>query len=116
MGLPLPHPMAGGFVNVPITAMSIERISHMAADYSCLAILVARNIPVVPIKETGVKVPDATLGNRQYIPLDQADRLACMEGNESPFREWACHEGNSMISNILQGARVEEEAARKTAK
>jgi hypothetical protein len=30
--------------------------------------------------------------------------------------EWACHEGNTMISNILRGARVAEEEARKTAK
>jgi hypothetical protein len=39
---------------------------------------VARNIPVVPIKEAGVKVPDGLLGNRQYIPLDPGDRLACV--------------------------------------
>jgi len=36
---------------------------------------------------------------------------------EGPVYEWACHEGNTMISNILRGARVaEDEAARKTAK
>ena len=34
-----------------------------------------------------------------------------------PVYEWACHEGNSMISTILRGARVtEEEAARKRGK
>jgi hypothetical protein len=34
-----------------------------------------------------------------------------------PVFEWACHEGNSMISTILRGARVtEEEAAKKSAK
>ena len=34
-----------------------------------------------------------------------------------PIYEWACHEGNTMISNILRGARVaEEEAAQKIAK
>jgi hypothetical protein len=34
---------------------------------------------------------------------------------KGPVFEWACHEGNNMISNILRGARVtEEEAARKT--
>jgi hypothetical protein len=33
---------------------------------------------------------------------------------KGPVYEWACHEGNTMISNILRGARVaEEEAARK---
>ena len=36
---------------------------------------------------------------------------------EGPVYEWACHEGNSMISTILRGARVtEEEAAKKSAK
>ena len=36
---------------------------------------------------------------------------------QGPVYEWACHEGNNMIVNILQGARREdEEAARKTAK
>ena len=36
---------------------------------------------------------------------------------QGPVYEWACHEGNNMIVNILRGARVdEEEAARKTAK
>ena len=34
--------------------------------------------------------------------------------SKGPVFEWACHEGNNMISNILRGARVEEEAARKT--
>jgi hypothetical protein len=33
---------------------------------------------IVPIKEVGVKMPDAILGNRQSIPLDQTDRLACV--------------------------------------
>src|SRR5215510_4945806 len=29
---------------------------------------------------------------------------------KGPVYEWACHEGNTMISTILRGARVEEEA------
>jgi hypothetical protein len=34
---------------------------------------------------------------------------------QGPVYEWACHEGNNMISNILRGARVaEQDAARKT--
>ena len=34
---------------------------------------------------------------------------------QGPVFEWACHEGNLMISNILRGARVaEQEAAQKT--
>jgi len=36
---------------------------------------------------------------------------------QGPVYEWACHEGNSMISTILRGARVaEEETAKKEAK
>jgi hypothetical protein len=37
-----------------------------------------------------------------------------MTKTQGPVYEWACHEGNNMIVNILQGARVaDEEAARK---
>ena len=39
-----------------------------------------------------------------------------MTKTEGLIYEWACHEGNTMISNILRGARVAEEEARKTAK
>jgi hypothetical protein len=40
-----------------------------------------------------------------------------MTKTQGPVYEWACHEGNNMIVNILQGARVaDEEAAQKTAK
>ena len=35
---------------------------------------------------------------------------------KGPVYEWACHEGNTMISTILHGARVEEEAAQKRGK
>jgi hypothetical protein len=38
----------------------------------------AKGKPIIPIKESGVKVPDGLLGNVQYIPLDQADRLGCV--------------------------------------
>jgi hypothetical protein len=37
-----------------------------------------------------------------------------MSKTDGPVYEWACHEGNTMISTILRGARVsEEEAAQK---
>jgi hypothetical protein len=37
--------------------------------------------------------------------------------SKGPLYEWACHEGNTMISTILRGARVaEEEAAQKKGK
>ena len=40
-----------------------------------------------------------------------------MTKTEGLVYEWGCHEGNTMISNILRGARVaDEEAARKTGK
>jgi hypothetical protein len=40
-----------------------------------------------------------------------------MTKTQGPVYEWACHEGNTMISTILRGARVtEEEAAQKEAK
>jgi len=39
---------------------------------------VAKDKPIIPIKELNVKVPDAMLGNVQYILLRQDDRLACV--------------------------------------
>ena len=38
----------------------------------------AKGKPVIPVKEDGVKLPEGLLGNRQYIPLNQNDRLACV--------------------------------------
>ncbi len=38
----------------------------------------AKDKPVIPIREEGVRVPDGLLGNRQYITLRQSDRLACV--------------------------------------
>jgi hypothetical protein len=38
----------------------------------------AKGKPLIPVKEQGAKVPDGLLGNRQYIPLRQDDRLACV--------------------------------------
>ena len=32
-----------------------------------------------------------------------------------PVYEWACHEGNTMVSTILNGARVQEQEAAKKA-
>jgi hypothetical protein len=40
-----------------------------------------------------------------------------MVKTQGPVYEWACHEGNTMISTILNGARVAEaEAAKKSGK
>jgi hypothetical protein len=38
----------------------------------------AKGKPIIPIKEEMGRVPDGLLGNRQYIPLRQNDRLACV--------------------------------------
>jgi hypothetical protein len=38
----------------------------------------AKGKPIIPVKEEGVRVPDGLLGNRQYIPLRQEERLACL--------------------------------------
>jgi hypothetical protein len=38
----------------------------------------AKGKPIIPVKEEGAKVADGLLGNRQYIPLRQNDRLACV--------------------------------------
>jgi hypothetical protein len=43
-----------------------------------LVYAVSQKIPVIPIRENDVKVPEGLLGNRQYIPLDQNDRLRCL--------------------------------------
>jgi hypothetical protein len=38
----------------------------------------AKDKPIVPVVEQGVRVPTGLLGDRQYIPLRQEDRLACV--------------------------------------
>jgi hypothetical protein len=39
---------------------------------------IAKEKPIVVVRETGTRLPDGLLGNRQYVPLDQNDRLACV--------------------------------------
>jgi hypothetical protein len=38
----------------------------------------AKGKPIIPVKEEGARVPDGLLGDRQYIPLRQNERLACV--------------------------------------
>jgi len=38
----------------------------------------AKGKPIIPVKEEGARIPDGLLGDRQYIPLRQNDRLACV--------------------------------------
>jgi hypothetical protein len=39
---------------------------------------VAKGKPILPVKEDGAKLPPGLLGNRQYIPLNRNDKLACV--------------------------------------
>ena len=39
---------------------------------------IAKGKPIIVVRETGTRLPDGLLGNRQYVPLDQNDRLACV--------------------------------------
>jgi hypothetical protein len=39
---------------------------------------VSREKPIIPVRENGAKLPEGLFGNRQYIPLDQNDRLGCL--------------------------------------
>ena len=34
--------------------------------------------PIIPVREEGVVLQEGLLGNRQYVPLSQDDRLACV--------------------------------------
>ena len=43
-----------------------------------LAYAVGKDKPIIQIREENVRVPDALLGNVQYIQLRQNDRLACI--------------------------------------
>ena len=38
----------------------------------------AKGKPIIPVREENVRVPDALLGNIQYVPLRQDDRLGCV--------------------------------------
>lgn len=39
---------------------------------------IGRGKPIIPVREDGVTLEEGLLGNRQYIRLDQNDRLACV--------------------------------------
>lgn len=39
---------------------------------------IGKGKPIIPVKENGVKLPQGLLGNRQYVQLDQNDRLGCV--------------------------------------
>jgi len=45
--------------------------------------------PIVEVREEGVTVPAGILGNRQWIPLRQADRLSCVCELVSAVRRWS---------------------------
>lgn len=66
-----------GFLTIRDPENNGEFNSHLWVQNE-LVYGVAKDKPIVPIKEENVKVPEALLGNIQYIPLRQADRLACV--------------------------------------
>jgi hypothetical protein len=82
--------------------------AYRGADPKTLR-LVERFTRVAPDKiEWVVTVDDPSTWTRPWsfsVPLTRDD-------NQQIF-EYACHEGNYSMSNILSGARAEEEAAKK---
>ncbi len=66
-----------GFLTIRDPENNGEFNSHLWVQNE-LVYGVAKDKPIVPIKEENVKVPDALLGNIQYILLRQNDRLACV--------------------------------------
>lgn len=68
---------AVGFFTMRDGAVDLEFNSHIwVRDEMLYAI--GKGKPIVPVKENGVQLQEGLLGNRQYIPLNQEDRLACV--------------------------------------
>src|SRR5688572_26111910 len=66
-----------GFLTIREPENNGEFNSHLWVQNE-LVYGVAKQKPIIPIREENVKVPDAMLGNVQYILLRQEDRLACV--------------------------------------
>ena len=72
----------------------------------------ARGKPIIPVKEEGCNVPDGLLGNRQYIPLRQDDRLACVVelvgalGRRNIRRLKLDPDNDELRRNLLQWRRI----------
>jgi hypothetical protein len=73
----------------------------------------ARGKPIIPVREEEARVPDGLLGNRQYIPLRQNDRLACVVelvgalGQRNIRRLKLDPEGDQLRRNLQQWRRTE---------
>jgi len=72
--------------------------------------LVERFTPVAPNKvEWSVTVDDATTWTRPWT-----FEIDLTKDPSQPVLEYACHEGNYAMTNILAGARADEQAGRRT--
>ena len=73
----------------------------------------AKGKPIIPIKEQGSKVSDGLLGNRQYILLNQNDRLACVVelvgalGRRNMRRLKLDPDGDQLSRNLQQWRRTD---------
>ena len=88
-------PVCGDVELTPEQMRLVERFTRTSADTI----------------EWSVTIDDASTWTRPWtfaMPLTRND--------DEPVYEYACHEGNYAISNILNGSRRAEEAAAKTAK
>ncbi len=66
-----------GFLTIRDPASTGDFNSHLWVQNE-LVYAVGLEKPIIPIREENVRVPDAILGNIQYIMLRQNDRLACV--------------------------------------
>lgn len=66
-----------GFLTIRDPESTAEFNSHLWVQNE-LVYGVAKGKPIVPIREENVNVPEALLGNVQYILLRQDNRLACV--------------------------------------
>ena len=66
-----------GFLTIRDATSTGDFNSHLWVQNE-LVYAVGLKKPIIPIREENVRVPDAILGNIQYIVLRQNDRLACV--------------------------------------
>jgi|SRR5687768_659513 len=66
-----------GFLTIRDSTSTGDFNSHLWVQNE-LVYAVGLKKPIIPIREENVRVPDAILGNIQYIVLRQNDRLACV--------------------------------------
>lgn len=66
-----------GFLTIRDPTSTGDFNSHLWVQNE-LVYAVGKEKPIIPIREENVRVPDAILGNIQYIMLRQNDRLACV--------------------------------------